>query len=537
VSTVAVSATSDVDYQSHTLDLVTVLAGQTTSSPVSVAVFGDSLAEGDETFQMVMMQPSEVFGYGGNLPPGQTPPPLPLPDNSQIASLADRFATVTILDDDVPMVTVDPGPVVLKKGPGGVTWAVFTIRLSSPNRQTSPVRVMYTLANGTATGGAWGTPGVDFDNTSGFVDFAPGQFAQTVRVAVFGSAAKESNKAFTLSVAPAPGEKVVAGPTPHLTSTATILAMNMTTVSFNAKKPVTYRDVAGNIVTITLSGPGTGTLTRATNGQAQFLSLTGTTGNSVLTIRTNRGQTTFAGIQIIGGLAKLDAPTTNVTGNLTSRDPIRSLNLNSIFGAQVVLGGALNPNVLVTLNVNRIVNSSLDSRTAIQALNLGSWVSTGPTDVLTAPSIRALRATGDFGADIVTTVGDIGTMIIDGRMKGSMVTVTPTPNGQVVGKIGSITVGSMMNSHVTAGLRIGSVVVRNAFSNSTIKAPRIDALDLGRIQNTTGSPLVAAEAGKIGLVRWTFQNKTKQIQNVSQPGIRGLDKNADQNPQIILLID
>ena len=95
---------------------------------------------------------------------------------------------------------------------------------------------------------------------------------------------------------------------------------------------------------------------------------------------------------------------------------------------------------------------------------------------------------------------------------------------------------SMLNSQVTVGQKIGSVTVRSLFSNSTIDAPRIDELLLGRIQNTTRDVLVAAEADKIGLVRWTFGGKTQTIRNVDNPGPRGLDKDLDNNPRIILQI-
>jgi hypothetical protein len=211
--------------------------------------------------------------------------------------------------------------------------------------------------------------------------------------------------------------------------------------------------------------------------------------------------------------------------------------LNYVSGGQVVLGPSGDPDVFVTLDINSVVDSDLDSRTAIRSLNLGSWIDTKTPDVLTAPAIRQLHATGDFGADVVTTVGGIGSMQVDGLMKRSTVTVAPSSGGWTGGRIGSLTVGSIKGSTVTVGKRLGTVTVRNLFSNTTIDAPRIDRLDLGRVQNTTSSVLVAAEADRIDLVRWTFDKKTQQIRNVDNPGIRGLDRDVDDNPQIVLQID
>lgn len=533
-STVPVSATSDVDYQSHTADLVTITAGQTSSSPVSVAVYGDATAEGNETFQAQILEPSEVWGFiNENLPPGQAPATLPVPDNSQVLA-ADKVATVTITDDDLAVVTVDPGPTVVEGAPGNVSYALFTIRLSVPNPLSTPVRVQYVLHNGTAIGGAPGTPGADFDNTGSgsIVEFAPGQMTKTVRVPVFGDFAKEGNETFTLSVAPVnPGVELTPGA--RLTATATIVDLGMQTIKFSANNPATYRDIAGNRVTITLTGPGSGTVTKSSNGLGQFLQLTGTTEKSVLTIRSGGGQTSFAGIMINGGLAALNAPTTNVKGSLTSVAAIRNLTINYLSGGEIVLGPSGDPNVFVNLNIKRIVDSSLTSDTAIKALNLGSWIDSGTPDQLVAPAIKTLLATGDFGADVTTNIGDLGTMTVRGVMKGSNVTITPSA---APGKIGTLTVGSMLNSQVTVGQKIGSVTVRSLFSNSTIDAPRIDELLLGRIQNTTRDVLVAAEADKIGLVRWTFGGKTQTIRNVDNPGPRGLDKDLDNNPRIILQI-
>jgi hypothetical protein len=505
-------------------------------------VYGDTKAEGDERFTAEILEPSEVWGFiNANLPPGVPPSVLPLGDTSQVQNtdaFPDKFAYVTVVDDDAPVVTVDPGPVVTEGAAGNVTYAIFTVRLSAPNPQSHPVRVNYTLANGTATGGASAGDGVDYDNTGGFVEFAPGQMTATVRVPVFGDFTRgERDETFRLTVAPAAGAELTAGATPDLTATATIVDLAMSKVKFSAKKSATYRDIAGNVVTITLSGPGKGTVTKSSNGLAQYLILKGTKENSVLTIRTDRGQTMFAGIQVIGGLAALDAPTTNVTGSLTSVTAIRRLTLNYVSGGQVVLGPSGDPDVFVSLSINGVVDSDLDSRTAIRSLELGSWIDTKASDVLTAPAIRQLHAAGDFGADVVTTVGGIGSMQVDGLMKRSTVTVAPTVGNWTGGRIGSLTVGSIKGSTVTVGKRLGTVTVRNLFSNTTIDAPRIGQMDLGRVQNTTPSVLVAAQADRIDLVRWTFNKKTQQIRNVDNPGIRGLDRDVNDDPQIVLQIN
>lgn len=531
LSTVPVGATSDVDYQSHTADLVTIPAGQSTSSPVSISVLGDTTPEADERFQVKIVEPSDVWGFlNDNLLPGDTPVTLPVPDNSQVADANDAVVTLTILDDDRPVVTVDPGPTVIEGAPGTVSYAVFTIRLSSPYRGTGTATVTYALSNGTATGG------VDYDNTGGTVEFEPGQLTKTVRVKVFGDFTKEGSETFFLTITGVDTTKLTPGATDQQTATATIVDLNMQSVTFDATKSVTYRDIAGNRVTITLKGPGSGTVVKSANGLGQKLQLTDTTEKSVLTIRTSGGQTTFTEINISGGLAALNAPTTNVNGSLTSAGAIRSLTVSYVSGGQIVLGPSGDPNVFVTLNIKRIVDASLDSMTAIKMFKLGSWIDTGTADLLTAPAIQLFRVTGDLGADVETTVGNIGTLIVGGKMNGSNVTVTPIFDGVTSGRINSIKVGSIVNSHVEAGKRIDSLIVRKLFSDTTIEAPQIGKLYLGRIQNTTSSVLTAATADTIDTVRWTFNKKTQTIHDVDNPGPRGLDKDLDDSPQIILQI-
>lgn len=542
-STVQVSATSDVDYQSHTDDLVTVLAGQTNNSTdLKVAVYGDTLPEGNETFKVELLNPSEVFAVvNGPTPvPGSDPVTYPLEDTAQIldtTEFPDKFATVTIIDDDLPVVTVDPGPTVVEGSGSTANYALFTIRLSSPFRSADPnalARVNYTLIDGSATGGTSASAGADYDNTSGYVDFAPGEMTKTVRVRVFGDYIVEGNETFSLVISPASTAQLTPGV--QLTSTATILDLGLQQLTFDSGKSVTYRDIAGNMVTITLTGPGSGSVSKTTTGEGRLLVLNDTTEQSVLTIHTNHGQAMFGGIQINGGLATLNGASANLNGNLTSTDAIRSLTMNYLTGGQIVLGPSGDPNVFITLNIKRIVDSSLTSETSIKTFKLGSWVDTGLEDVLLAPQIQSIQVSGDFGPTVRPTDGDLGSLTVRGVMRGANIVVTRIVGNQTLGSIGSITAGSIQNSTITAAVKLGSLKVRKLYSNSMIVAPHITTLVLGQIQNTTSDVMVAAEADTIGSVQWVYKKKKQKIKNVDNPGPRGLDKDLTNDPQIILQI-
>ena len=119
------TATAGSDYTA-TSGTLTIPAGSTTGT-ITVAVGGDTLAEGNETF----------FVNLGN------------PTNSTIA---DGQGQGTIINDDAPPPTLSINDVSVTEGNSGTVNAVFTVTLSSASSQT--VTVTYATANGTATAGS-----------------------------------------------------------------------------------------------------------------------------------------------------------------------------------------------------------------------------------------------------------------------------------------------------------------------------------------------------------------------------------------------
>src|SRR5258706_12500803 len=96
-------------------------AGQTTSNPFSLVIVGDRKAEADETFSVV----------ASNVQNGPTPPPV----------------TLTILNDDVPVMTVS-SPRVVEGNTGTVTMN-FDVRLVPASG--IPVQATFASAGGTAS--------------------------------------------------------------------------------------------------------------------------------------------------------------------------------------------------------------------------------------------------------------------------------------------------------------------------------------------------------------------------------------------------
>jgi hypothetical protein len=128
-----------------------------TSATIQVQVNGDVKSEANETFFVDLSSP-------------------------QYAKLADAQAAGTILNDDVPQISI--GDVTLVEGTGAFgteTSFVFPVTLSNPS--DSSVTVSWATASGTAVAGAWGTG--DFSGVGPTtLTFAPGVVSRAVTVQV-----------------------------------------------------------------------------------------------------------------------------------------------------------------------------------------------------------------------------------------------------------------------------------------------------------------------------------------------------------------
>jgi hypothetical protein len=171
-ATVNGTATEGTDYRATTGTL-TFAPGQTTAT-ITVPVYGDRVAEGDEYFYVQLSNPTPNAHDPGN------------------------WGSGTIVDDE-PRVSVNN--VALKEGNSGVTYYTFTVSLSAAYDQ--PVTVNYATQNGSAKSGS------DYQATSGRLTFAPGETTKTVTVAVYGDTTTESDEYFYLVLSDPSGNALV----------------------------------------------------------------------------------------------------------------------------------------------------------------------------------------------------------------------------------------------------------------------------------------------------------------------------------------
>jgi len=170
-STVSVNfATSDgaaigaVDYASQNATL-TFAPGET-SKTITIAVFGDTLFEANETFNVTLS------GGVGVL-------------------IQDGVGLGTITDDDVaPAFSIND--VTANEGHGISLNAAFTVTLSAPAGVAMTVNY--------ATSGQTATSGVDFTPTSGTLTFAPGETTKSILVPILPDTLAEGGETYAVTL-------------------------------------------------------------------------------------------------------------------------------------------------------------------------------------------------------------------------------------------------------------------------------------------------------------------------------------------------
>jgi uncharacterized repeat protein (TIGR01451 family) len=265
-ATVDGTATHGLDYVA-TNGTLTFLPGQTTNV-VFVPVIGDTNVESDETFTVVLSNPSN-------------------------AALLNAQGVGTIFDDDsVPRLSIND--VTLSEGNSGTTPFVFTVALTRPSNV--PITVQYGVAGGTATVGS------DFLAASGTLTFPPGVTTTNLTVFVLGDTVPELDETFFVNLSNPSQASIAKGtglgtirnddPFPQLSmgdvsllegNSGTTLAVFPVSLSFAIGQTVTvsYATADGTAVASTdyLSQSGTLTFAPGTTNQTISIPVVGNTLN------------------------------------------------------------------------------------------------------------------------------------------------------------------------------------------------------------------------------------------------------------------
>lgn len=256
----------------------------------------------------------------------------------------------------------------------------------------------------------------------------------------------------TAHVAVAPsGQVVVAGDTVRGVAAARLVGTPedapQRTIDFGDGRRATFTDASGDRVTISLTGPGSGQVFLAQNpGDATWVTLTGTTGASSLAVR---GNTSVRDVTVGGALKSFNGRGVDLAGEFTAASSVGRVQVRSLSDA-----------------------------------------------VVSAPSFGAVSVAGAISRSSVHAADGIGTLQA-GSLVDSRVGVGLGPAAAAL--------PHSLGEFANPAARLGKLQVRSkvqwAFGGSTVAAPVIGQLVLGRVAPSVGTFGVAADS--VALLRAT----------------------------------
>ncbi len=391
----------------------------------------------------------------------------------------------TILTNVLPTIAVQNAAVT--ESLTGLAELAFQIDVTPSLEQ--PITITYATADGTAVAGT------DYQAVSGTLTLVPGTVEQTVDVPVYPEFLSASQKTLSFTIAESLADLNLTTPT----AVGTIQYLATTSLPVSSGKKVAYTDDLGQKVTLSMTGPGTGDLiflgTSSAATNAYEMMFNGTTAATNLSLHVpGAGQTTVNDLQVNGSLNSLSAKALNVVQGtapaaVTVTGTVRTLDLGYLQDTSVTLGGSAGSRG-VAVSLLRAVDTTITSAAPIASLAAGAYIDTTTApEYITAPSVGTVHVTGTFGGTIRTT-GAVAAIVVDGALTGGV---------DAADGIGSVVAGSMTGASLTAGSAaggggvtpldglsatrstVGRVIVRSAFSDSTISAADVGRVTLGAV--------------------------------------------------------
>ena len=306
------------------------------------------------------------------------------------------------------------------------------------------------------------------------VSLKPGQAPQTFMAKFTVPSTRPAGSYFFLADID-PGH--VASPVDNVASSSGAATLAYAFGNFSGRKNVklVVGDADGAVDTFSLTGSGSGEL--EPDGPAFDLVATGTTTASSISVsaKGGPGQATLGDINVNGSLKALNAPTTNVNGNITfaasgsNTGVVSTLAVRNLGNASVITIPGLSGQL--TLQGGDFNGVSVNSAEPIQSIAVHSWTGAGQ---ISAPSLGTLSSKAAFHPDLF--------------LSGTGVKAGATTLGNVT--IGEITGGSWGIEGSGGALSVGSI------------DPGWSASFSGSLKSLTATGNVAGDlaAGQIGMI-------------------------------------
>lgn len=294
------------------------------------------------------------------------------------------------------------------------------------------------------------------------------------------------------------------------------------TIEAGAGNSYSFFATDGTRATVSIQGPGTATIdfsgsstisipsgSNFANVTAELLSgitLSGTSAATTLSITTQFRSETLAVPSITDDsiLGSINAPTTNLTGDLTLPGGIRQMTVGSANNGTITIGGGPPP----ALVLGQTDHETIDSSVAIGRIHVGK--DAGIT--LSAPSLAnlfvggtlhdstltltAAYAAGALDLSSVDVIGVMSNVVISSSGNIGGVAALEMSNDSIEAGVGTLTSGQFflgVNDFVATAsirsVRLGEPLLSKSFIDSSIDAYQINSLALGAINiSNNGSP-------------------------------------------------
>jgi hypothetical protein len=481
-------------------------AGKSVTATYSVAAPGGSFDGGDSGSYSVVLAAGAVGDRFGNFAPGGAlgsfavdiagPPAASLvaQDVTQFGA-ATHEVSVTYSDPQgVDASSIDPADLAVTRDGDGLALGVSAVSIAGGGvGNTSPRTAIYTLA---APGGSW-DPG---DNG-------------TYTVVLQGQQVKDAQ-----------GTSGDAG-------TLGTFAVTVGADGFSAGDVATFTDASGDVVTISLKGPGTGQLMFGAGeaADAGIIVLNGTSPASTLTVTAAGAGTSVGNVTVNGPLKSLTGKHVDLAGTLAVAGTLPKLLLRNATGSITIGPGG----VATAVTLAHARDLSITSGSALRSVKAAEWLDTDTTaDTITTPVLTALAVKGALEAGV--RADSIGKVTAGGALRNADL--------RTVGNIGSVTVASAADSFVFAGVRadlfalpdslddfanpaatLRSFTVKGkaaTFSNTRVAAPAVGKAVLGgaTIGTTAGNPFGLAADRLTSVVGSTSVNGPYKLSKRDEPG-------------------
>ena len=402
------------------------------SQTIAVTVDAESAGAATKTFTVNLTNP-----VGGTILVGQ--------------------ATGTI-ENANPLPTLAIGNTAVLAGPGAPATATFTVTLSAPSAQ--PVSVEYVTADGTAFAGS------DYTAVPPTVlTFAPGQVAQTLRVAVAAEAAGVHDRTFTVNLFEPNGATIV---TAQATCTINPSALPAVSIA-SAMVLASTGAVAAESFVVTLSAPSSQAVTVA------YATADGTARAGVDYVG-NSGMVTFApGVTAQTIMVQVNAEPdydvsktfsvtlSGATGALISGAPATGTILNrntppliSISSATVIAGTSGTIAAAFTVSLSTASNQPVTVTYATTGGTPGTdYIGIGPATLTFAPGVTQMP--------VMVTVNPEPA----GSPTKSFAVVLSNPGGAAISSASGVGVGGILSPGTLPSVSIGTATVVASASGQT----------------------------------------------------------------------